>query len=172
LAEIYQVETRSLNQSVKRNIERFPEDFMFQLTRDEFNNLMSQFVTSSWGGTRKLPYAFSELGATMLSSVLKSEVAIKASILIVRAFVAIRQLVLNPPAERIAVLEYQMRKLREYIEDAFKDYNDINEDTQVQLELINKALAELQVKHKGLITDDSRIRVGYTAQQYGPKGKG
>jgi len=69
LAELYKVETRSLVQAVKRNVDRFPEDFLFQLSADEFSNLKSQFVTSSWGGTRKLPYAFTENGVAMLSSV-------------------------------------------------------------------------------------------------------
>ena len=72
LAEMYQVETRVLNQAVKRNMKRFPEDFMFQLTIQEFNNLISHFVTSSWGGVRKLPYAFTEQGVAMLTSVLRS----------------------------------------------------------------------------------------------------
>ena len=69
LAELYGVETRRLNEQVKRNIERFPEDFMFQLTQNEFDNLKSQFATSSWGGVRKLPYAFTEQGVAMLSGV-------------------------------------------------------------------------------------------------------
>jgi hypothetical protein len=77
LAEMYDLETRILNQAVKRNITRFPPDFMFQLTKLEFENLISQFVTSSWGGIRKLPYAFSEHVVTMLSSVLRSEKAIE-----------------------------------------------------------------------------------------------
>jgi hypothetical protein len=72
LAELYGVETRTLNQAVRRNIDRFPEDFMFQLTSKEFENLISQFVTSSWGGPRKLPFAFTEQGVAMLSSVLTS----------------------------------------------------------------------------------------------------
>ena len=78
LAYMYDVETRVLNQAVKRNTKRFPPDFMFQLTYEEFNNLRSQFVTSSWGGSRYLPYAFTEHGVIMLSSVLNSDVAIKA----------------------------------------------------------------------------------------------
>ena len=114
---------------------------------------------------------FTEHGVTMLSSVLRSDVAIEASILIVRAFVAIRQLVLNPPTDRILVLETQMKELREYIEDVFKDYNDIHEDTSMQLKLLNESLAELQVKHKGLITDDSHIRVGFTSPQYRQQDK-
>ena len=73
LAALYQVETRILNQSVKRNIKRFPEDFMFQLTVEEWQNLKSQFVISSWGGTRKLPFAFTEQGLAMLSGVLNSD---------------------------------------------------------------------------------------------------
>ena len=77
LAALYQVETRILNQSVKRNIKRFPEDFMFQLTVEEWQNLKSQFVISSWGGVRKLPYAFTEQGVAMLSSVLNSDIASK-----------------------------------------------------------------------------------------------
>ena len=150
LAEIYQVETRVLNQAVKRNPKRFPSDFMFQLTAQEFENLMSQIVISSWGGTRKLPYAFTELGATMLSSVLRSDVAIDASILVVRAFVAVRQLVLNPPSDRITELEKQIIELKAYFEDVFTDQNDINEDTRMQLELLNESLAALQVQHKEL----------------------
>lgn len=99
LAGLYQVETRVLNQSVKRNIRRFPDDFMFQLTTQEFNNLMSQFVMSSWGGKRKLPYAFTEQGVAMLSGLLNSEVAIAANIKIMRAFVAVRHFVLSMPNE-------------------------------------------------------------------------
>ena len=95
LAELYEVETRVLNQAVKRNIKRFPPDFMFQLSNKEFDNLMSQFVISSWGGTRKLPYAFTEHGVTMLSSVLRSERAAEINIQIVRAFIALRQYALG-----------------------------------------------------------------------------
>ncbi|MFA6432815.1 MAG: ORF6N domain-containing protein [Candidatus Paceibacterota bacterium] len=93
LAELYETPVKILIQAVKRNIERFPEDFMFQLTQEEFVNLKSQFVTSSWGGIRRaLPYAFTEHGVTMLSSVLRSPQAIQMNIFIVRAFVRIREL--------------------------------------------------------------------------------
>jgi hypothetical protein len=96
LAERYGVETKRLKEAVRRNIERFEgEDFMFQLTSQEFSNLRSQFATSSWGGTRYPPYAFTELGVAMLSSVLNSDTAIDANRKIMRAFVAIRQYVLN-----------------------------------------------------------------------------
>ena len=95
LAELYEVETRVLNQQVKRNIKRFPEDFMFQLTKDEFVNLKSQNVTSSWGGRRKAPFAFTEHGVLLLSSVLKSDKAIAVNIRIVRVFTKMRELLLN-----------------------------------------------------------------------------
>lgn len=110
IAELYGVETRRLNEQVKRNIERFPEEFMFQMNDEEFENLkvqiatlnteyepdeilMSQFATSSWGGIRKAPYVFTEHGVTMLASVLKSDTAIKASIQIIKAFVSMRHFV-------------------------------------------------------------------------------
>jgi len=86
LAELYEVEPRALNQAVKRNIARFPEDFMFQLNHEEFANLKSQFVTSSWGGIRTAPYAFTEQGVAMLSSILRSERALQVNIEIMRAF--------------------------------------------------------------------------------------
>jgi hypothetical protein len=92
LAELYGVETRRLNEQVKRNIDRFPEDFMFQLTETEFENLKSQIATSSWGGRRKLPYAFTEHGVLMLSSVLNSDLAIKVNIQIVRVYSKIRNM--------------------------------------------------------------------------------
>jgi hypothetical protein len=95
LAELYEVEPRALNQAVKRNIERFPEDFMFQLNPEEFANLKSQFVTSSWGGIRTAPYAFTEQGVAMLSSVLHSERAIQVNIEIMRAFVRLRQMLVS-----------------------------------------------------------------------------
>ena len=109
LAELYQVETRVLNQAVRRNQERFPGDFMFQLTEEEADNLRSQFVTSSsgYGGRRYLPYAFTEFGVAMLSAVLKSQRAVQMSILIMRAFVKLRELIASHKdlAARIEKLE-------------------------------------------------------------------
>ena len=93
LAELYGVETKVLMQAVRRNIDRFPQDFLFQLTNQEFTNLRSQIVTSSWGGTRYLPYAFSEQGVAMLSSVLRSKRAVAVNIEIMRAFVRMRALI-------------------------------------------------------------------------------
>jgi hypothetical protein len=167
LAERYQVETKNLNLSVKRNIKRFPPDFMFQLSLEEWNSLRLQIATSKRGGRRYLPYAFTEHGVTMSSSVLKSDVAIEASILVVRAFVAMRQLVSNPPVDEVSELQNEMKELKQYIEDAFTDYNDINEDTRMQLELINETLAELQVKSKEL--NKPRNPVGFKTSQYTEK---
>jgi len=92
LAELYEVETRTLKQAVRRNIKRFPKDFMFELTYQELRNLRSQFVMSSWGGVRRAPMAFTEQGVAMLSSVLKSDRAIQVNIQIMRAFTQLRQM--------------------------------------------------------------------------------
>ena len=108
LADLYKVETRILVQAVKRNVERFPSDFMFQLTKDEFEDLKSQIVISSWGGMRRAtPYAFTEQGVAMLSSVLRSKRAVQVNIEIMRAFVKLRQmLTAHKDLERkIAALE-------------------------------------------------------------------
>jgi len=113
LALLYGVTTSRLNEQVRRNIERFPDDFMFQLTKEEFDNLKSQFATSSsgWGGRRKLPYAFTEHGAIMAASVLNSERAVQASIFVVRAFVKMRQL-LVPYKEITKKIEQLEKKLQ------------------------------------------------------------
>ena len=158
LAELYGIETKVLKQAVKRNLKRFPSDFMFELTQDEFECLRSQFVTSNArGGTRYMPFAFTEQGVAMLSSVLNSEVAIEINIYIMRAFVAIRQMIAAPPTDKFAELQNEVKELKEYIEEAFADYNDINEDTRMQLELINQTLAELQSGKRNL----PRPKVGY-----------
>ena len=91
LSAMYEIETKVLKQSVRRNINRFPSDFMFELSKEEFDNLRSQIVTSNYGGRRYLPFAFTEQGIAMLSSVLKSEIAVEINISIMRTFVAIRK---------------------------------------------------------------------------------
>ena len=113
LAELYGVSTSRLNEQVKRNIQRFPADFMFQLNKDEFANLKSQFATSSsgWGGRRKLPYAFSEHGAVMAATVLNSERAVAGSVYVVRAFIKLRQM-LAPYKELTKKLEQLEKKLQ------------------------------------------------------------
>ena len=148
LAEMYGVETRTLNQAVKRNVDRFPEDFMFQLTDEETQNWKSQIVitNSVKMGMRRNPYAFTELGVAMLSSVLNSKTAIQINMGIMRAFVAVRQLIALPKPDKVVELQNEVKELKEYIEEVFADYNDINDDTRMQLELINQTLAELQAK--------------------------
>ena len=150
LAEMYGVLTKVLNQAVKRNPDRFPEDFMFQLTNEETQNWKSQIVTTNSikMGVRRNPYAFTELGVAMLSSVLNSKTAIQINMSIMRAFVAIRHIAFTPPKDELQELQNDVRQLKEYIEEVFTDYNDINEDTRIQLELINKTLAELQIQKK------------------------
>jgi hypothetical protein len=112
LAGLYGVETKALNQAVKRNVERFPPDFMFQLTMGEWNGLRSQFVTSNRGGRRYLPNAFTEHGVTMLASVLKSDTAVKINLAIVRAFIALRQMAhqYKELAEKLAEIEQSSNK--------------------------------------------------------------
>lgn len=160
LAEMYGVETRVLNQAVKRNIARFPEDFMFQLNTFEWENMSSQFVMTSLSKRPKkaLPYAFTEHGVVMLSSVLRSETAIQVNIAVARAFVAVRKMVYNNPlALRLSALEKNFEELKQDLEEIFTDYNDINEDTRAQLEAINTSLAELQSKAK----TKPRRRIGF-----------
>ena len=122
LAELYGVEPRVLMQAVKRNIERFPEDFMFQMTMEEFQNLKSQIVISSWGGMRRArPYAFTEQGVAMLSSVLNSQRAIQVNITIMRFFVRLRQMTASQRAlaEKLVELEERSQDHDEQITDIF-----------------------------------------------------
>jgi hypothetical protein len=109
LAKMYHVETKRLKESVRRNLRRFPKDFMFELTQEEWNNLRSQIATSSWGGKRYPPFAFTEQGIAMLSSVLNSDMAIDINISIMRAFVMMRQWALNHQelTEKLHALEQQ-----------------------------------------------------------------
>jgi hypothetical protein len=95
LAKLYEVDTSQLTRQVRRNIDRFPEDFMFQLTKEEFQNLMCQIGISSWGGTRKLPFAFTEQGVAMLSGVLHSKRAVQVNIQIMRAFIQLKRMLLT-----------------------------------------------------------------------------
>lgn len=127
LATLYGVETRALNQAVKRNINRFPDDFMFQLTKEELDNLMSQNVTSSWGGTRKLPYTFTEQGIAMLSSVLKSQTAVKVNIHIMRAFIAMRRFIATNAQlfQRLETIEYHQLEMKQHQEVTDKRIDEV-----------------------------------------------
>ena len=149
LAELYGVETKVLNQAVKRNIRRFPDDFMFQLSKDEFTFWKSQIVTSKADkkGLRRNPYAFTEQGVAMLSGVLNSDAAIDVNIKIMRAFVAIRRLTSLPyTVNRIEIIEKEIQRLKADFDDTLANQNDINEDTRAQLDAISMALAGLQSK--------------------------
>jgi hypothetical protein len=109
LAKLYGVPTKVFNQQVKRNLKRFPDDFMFQLNTEEAQNLRSQFVTSSWGGRRYLPYAFTELGVAMLSSVLNSERAIEVNIQIMRTFSKLREIMATHKDLRLKIEELEKK---------------------------------------------------------------
>ena len=161
LSEMYGVETKRLKEQVRRNPERFPEDFMFELKKEEFDSLRSQFATSNKrGGIRYMPFAFTEQGVAMLSTVLNSVVAIQININIIRAFVKIRQyLQINMPVDRIGELQNELLELKEYLEDIFKDQNDINEDTQIQIKSINQSLAELHADRN--LKNKPRRPIGY-----------
>ena len=208
LAAIYGVETKRLNEAVRRNISRFEgDDFMFRLTKDETQQiaLRSQFVTSDnpitkgqledvdgsksqivtlkapvitglpedFDGSRSqfatlnkgrgsnvkyLPYAFTELGVAMLSSVLKSETAISVNRDIMRAFVAFRHLATQPLPDSNAELRKEIQSIRDEMNDILADQNDINEITRAQLDAISEALAELQADRK---QPKPRKRIGF-----------
>ena len=133
LAELYGVSTKVLNQSVKRNVERFPRDFMFQLTESEFSDLRSQFVTSSWGGTRYKIYAFTEQGVAMLSSVLRSKEAIQVNIQIIRIFTRMRQMLATN------------KKLRLKVEIMEKNYD---QKFQIVFDTLKKMMVEKEKPRK------------------------
>ena len=147
LAEMYGVETRVLNQSVKRNAKRFPKDFMFQLTDKEYKNLISQIVTSSlgrdkavWGGTRKLPFCFTEQGVAMLSSVLNSDVAIEVNIRIIRVFTRLREYALTHKEilMQLAKLEKEVKTNSRDIENIFVVLKELLEKQQKPAQPRNK----------------------------------
>ena len=191
LAELYGVETRALNQAVKRNIDRFPDDFLFRLNKNEWtflksqivisntdattadnkdvatngDSLKSQFVISNRGGDRALPYAFTELGIAMLSSVLRSETAIQVNINIMRAFVAIRHAVSAWQGVNLKVeqLSHKVDNLNARVDEILHEQNDINrmqEETNneitLQIEAINDAFDQLREK-----PTTPRKRIGY-----------
>ena len=165
LAQMYGTETAQLKRTIRRNKKRFDgEDFMFEVTRDELSKCQIGTLNKGRGSNIKyLPFAFTELGVAMLSSVLNSETAIEINIGIMRAFVAIRQLIANPPPDKHSLLQKEVKELKQYIEEIFTDQNDINEDTRMQLELINQTLAELQVHQK--LSNKSRRPIGFIRPQ-------
>jgi hypothetical protein len=136
LAELYGVETRVLNQAVKRNLNRFPDDFMFQLTDDEFKNLRSQIVTSSWGGSRFRPLVFTEQGVAMLSSVLNSERAISVNIQIIRVFTRMRAMIESHKEilKKLEMLEKKDIELDEKVSLIFEYLKELEQTKQEETE--------------------------------------
>jgi cell division septum initiation protein DivIVA len=126
LSELYAVETKQLKRQVRRNSERFPEDFMFELSQQEFDNLRSQFGTSTWGGTRYMPMAFTEQGVAMLSSVLNSPTAIKVNIQIIRVFTKIREMLTDTLSMKLEIEEIK-KKLSNHTKNIELVFNYLDE---------------------------------------------
>lgn len=164
LAELYGSETKRLKEAVRRNLKRFPNDFMFELTKEEFESLRSQIASSNKrGGTRYMPFAFSEQGVAMLSSVLNSESAIEINISIMRAFVTVRQYLssLNSTTKEIEELKQRMKMLEEGNEDTIAAVNDLSEDTRKELDDIYLALSQLAEKQKHVNKQIERRPIGF-----------
>ena len=171
IAAFYGVETKRLNEKVKRNPKRFAgEDFMFQLTKEELDELLSrsQFATMKKGrgsNIKYLPYAFTLLGISMLSSVLESDSAIEANRRIMRAFVTFHQIKSLPPAEAYDELKKEIANVRQEMDEILADQNDINESTRAQLDAISTALAELQASRSQNATLKTRRPIGFIQPQ-------
>lgn len=150
LAQLYGVETKVLNQAVKRNKERFPVEFMFKPDIQELANLKSQIVTTSWGGDRRVPYLFTEQGVAMLSAVLKSPTAISVSIGIMNAFVAARRLMLQNRDHELAIneLRLKMQMLEDALENNLGAVNDLSEEMRAELDNIYNAIGALSMKYQ------------------------
>lgn len=148
LALLYNVATKVLNQAVKRNIKRFPSDFMFQLNKEEFEMLRSQIVTSKWGGTRTMPYAFTEQGVAMLSGLLNSDRAIQANIAIMRAFVAMRNYITSAAVvtAELAEIRAKLALLERNDQENMAAVNDLSEDIHKEFDTIYDAIAALSIK--------------------------
>lgn len=175
LAALYEVETKRLKEAVRRNMRRFPSDFMFEVTPHErkltvenqvllkqidnkdVTSLRSQFASSKRGGSRYNSFAFTELGVAMLSSVLNSDIAIEKNIMIMRAFVAMRNFA-QYVADNYQALHKEIGDIKSYIEEILTDQNDINEDHQAQHDAISVALSELQNYQKSYA---ERRKIGY-----------
>ena len=165
LAELYNVETRALNQAVRRNIDRFPEDFMFVMTDDEMNAWKSQIVMSNSirMGMRRPPVVFTELGIAMLSSVLRSETAIQVNINIMRAFVAIRHAIgawqgVNLKVEQ---LSHKVDNLNARVDEILHEQNENNMEMAVQISALNDALDQLREK-----PSTPRKRIGFKTEKH------
>jgi len=164
LAALYGVETKQLKRQVRRHLSRFPADFMIELTREEYNALRCQIGALKVGRgefSKFLPYAFTEQGVAMLSSVLSSEVAVQVNIQIMRAFTQLRNSLseLAQTKWRQEAIESEIKRLECYIEDILRDQNDTNESVAAQLEAISQTLAELQAQPTQ--AQRNRPRIGF-----------
>ena len=171
LAELYQVETKRLKESVRRNIERFEgDDFMFELTSEEYNSLIislrSQIATSNErGGRRHMPFAFTEQGVAMLSSVLKSERAIQVNRSIIRAFVAMRNYIMSTKTitSELEAIKAKLELLERNDEDNLEAINDLSEDMRREIDTIYQAIAALSVKEPPQ-KEPQRQKIGFKTQ--------
>ena len=167
LAGMYQVETKNLKRAVRANIERFPDDFMFELTKDEYDSLRCKnFTLKSGRGqhSKYLPFAFTREGIAMLSGHLRSEIAVQANINIMRAFFQMQEalLIVSNTQLQLEQIRAEIKQLRTDMNDTLADQNDINEMTRAQLEAISDALMELQNQGKNPL---ALPEIGYTAIQ-------
>ena len=160
LAALYGVQTRRLNEQVRRNQGRFPKDFIFELTAEEFANLKSQFATSSWGGRRKLPLAFTEHGAIMAATILNSPRAVEVSVYVVRAFVRLREL-----AATHGDLAKRLDELEQKTEGLADQHDSFSRNTRNQLKQVFDALRELMAP-----PDPPKRPIGFVTPE--DKGKG
>ena len=163
LAELYGVEVKRLNEQVRRNIDRFPADFMFQLTNQEFKDLKSQFATSSqWGGRRTSPYAFTEQGVAMLSSVLHSPQAVRVNIEIMRTFVRVREL-----AATHGDLAARLNELEDKTEALSMQHDAFAHNTRAQLKQVFEAIRQLMTP-----PDPPKRPIGFVTEDKACKSKG
>ncbi len=186
LALLYGVETRRLNEQVKRNIERFPDDFMFQLNKEDVKILKSQNATSSWGGDRRLPYAFTEQGIAMLSSVLKSQTAGDVNIRIMRAFVSMRRFIATNAQlfQRLETIEYHQLEMKQHQEATDKRKNGvtatiytqrISNQFQLDVDRHNTQYPPIEIKQfnkahdRFLLIDDDVYHIGASIKDLGKK---
>ena len=186
LAELYGVETKRLNEAVKRNIQRFPEDFMFRINREELANIRSQIATTypqnadnkqidnalshvprEKRTSGALPYAFTEQGVAMLSSVLRSETAVQVNIAIMRAFVMARQIIAETRENALAIneLRMKMQMLEDALENNLGAVNDLSEEMRQELDNIYNAIGALSIKYQDQPKQDKPRPVGFAATE-------
>jgi hypothetical protein len=162
LAALYGVETRRLNEQVRRNLERFPEDFIFEVNAEEMANLKSHFATSSWGGRRKLPLAFTEHGAIMAATVLKSPRAVEVAVYVVRAFIRLRELVISNKE-----LTQRLDELESKADLIEVKHDNFEHNTRVQLKQIFEAIHELRMPPP----ETKKRRIGFVTEDDAPSTK-